>query len=145
MLKRSLPAAVVVVAVSFMLMGCGPDYTPRARVEGDAMMVVLCAPIDAARIEMLVGPGGSDPYDSDPRWVAEGSHTFGAGDGFTVGVAPSGMKELAPVESFDPDLDRIAIRIVSGATGEDVQVSEWKAGAIPSEQWSNGSATEPCT
>ena len=144
MSRRRVLAALTVAVAAVTLVACGPDHSPRARSVDGNLQFAVCVPIEASRVELLVGPDGQDPYDFPPVWVRDGSHVFDAASVLVVGAAPEGMDATGDPSEVDVDTDRIAVRIVSDRPGQDTQVSEWKAGAISDSAWSNGADEKPC-
>jgi hypothetical protein len=143
--KRLVGAVTTLVAASLMLTGCGPDYSPRGRLEKAAPVVAVCAQIEAISIEFFVGEDDSNPYDEPPIWKLEGSHVFHVGDTIRLGTVPAGMEAVAMGGEFDPQRDGFAVRIRPSDNSVDPQASWWGAGALSDEHWSNGSSDEPCS
>lgn len=139
---RVLLSAVIVPAV--FLSGCGPDESPRARLDGDVPVVAICESVRATEVEFRVGRGHTNPYRGDVLWRLTGAHRFEVGDTITLGVLPSDMTAEADPGVFDPAEDDLVVTLTPAAADEDTQASWWGAGSLSSATWSNGDKTNPC-
>ncbi|OJX66883.1 MAG: hypothetical protein BGO94_08655 [Micrococcales bacterium 72-143] len=142
-LKKLVGVGALLVVVG-TLVACGPDGSPRARLEAGVPVVSICTQIDARTVEFFVGVGDSNPYDQPPIWTVEGSHSFGVGDMITLGVVPDGMEATGPPGRFDPHDDGLAVRVVPPEGSKDTQASWWGADGLRESTWSNGAADDPC-
>ncbi|TXK18759.1 hypothetical protein [Homoserinibacter sp. GY 40078] len=107
-------------------------------------MFALCERIDAAAIEVRVGPGGKDPLDYPPIWKVEGEHVFEVGDTIVVGQVPDDMEEVQPVGEFDPARDGLDVTVLPSDRGGNAQESWWGPGAVQESEWTSGLPDDPC-